>query len=90
MLSEADDKFTAESVLVLSEVRRVVRALEADRRVSMSRMFRVFRELYDTLSTLAADRNLCGSVTQSVRVMRSTEPDDNKSCAESKKDSVTR
>ena len=48
VLSEADDECIAECVLVLREVRRVARALEADRLVSASRMFRVLCELYDT------------------------------------------
>ena len=85
VLSEADDECITECILVLREVRRVTRALEADRRVSASRMPRVLRELYDMLSILAADCNFRGYVPQSVRVMRLSEADDDKAALKARK-----
>lgn len=44
-----------EYISVLSEVRRVARQLEADRKVTMSRTPRLLRELFETLLIMAGD-----------------------------------
>ena len=45
----------AEFITILSEVRRVARQLEADRKVTMSRSPRLLRELYEALLIMASE-----------------------------------
>lgn len=48
----------AELILVLAEVRRVARQLEADQKVTMSRSPRLLRELLETLQVMAGERTV--------------------------------
>eukprot|EP00171_Calliarthron_tuberculosum_P003336 IDg3336t1 len=57
LLDISSEDAVAECISILREVRRVSRALEADRRVSGSRVPRLLRELYDTLQVMASRRD---------------------------------
>lgn len=54
-LSQGQKDTLAEFILVLAEVRRVTRQLEAEKKVPMSRAPKLLRELYGTLLIMAGD-----------------------------------
>lgn len=55
-MDSADEHCVADCIDVLCDVRRVARALEADRRASASRAPRILSDLHDTLDLFAAIR----------------------------------
>lgn len=67
---EEQKNLLAEFILVLAEVRRIARQLEADHKVKMSQVARLQRKLYETLLVMA------GEVTVSSRMYHSTAGDD--------------
>lgn len=57
-LSSSQQNTLAEFIIVLGEVRRVARQLEADKYVTLSRAPRILRELYETLLILSGNMSV--------------------------------
>ncbi len=72
LLDDCTENCAAEWVDILREVRRVARALEADRRVTASRVPRLLRELVDTLRLLWAGRATREEVLNSITPPRTS------------------
>ena len=70
VLRESEDECIAECILVLCEVRRVARLLDADRRVIASRVPRQLSELYDTLRIFVASRVTRSAAASSLCLLR--------------------
>ncbi len=71
-MDDCTENCAAECVDILREVRRDARALEADRKVTASRVPRLLRELVDTLRLLSAGRGTREEVLNSITPPRTS------------------
>lgn len=79
LLTKSEGELVAECIHVLREVRRVARCLEADRRVSGSRLPRLLFELTDTLALYGSDILDRDTVTDRLTNLMNAKSTDDKS-----------
>lgn len=70
IFEEYDEECVAECMHIIQEVLRVARELEAERRVSGSRVPRLLRELYETLDLFARNRTARPELLENLRFQR--------------------
>lgn len=76
LFNESDEMCLAESIVVLREVRRVMRALEAEGRGAGSRTPRLLKELCDTLDLFATDKDSHAEVLSGITQPRESTAED--------------